>query len=187
MSRFILMPVAMALLLSSMPARAGTVRDIHTQYEDGIYRLAVDVIIDGRFDAVYGLVTDYDRLKELSDIFVDTALISPPGVEPKRRRLVARACVFLFCDEATMVEDVEEIERKTILTRVVPELSDFKYGKSRWEVSAVDADHSRIRFSYEIQPDFWVPPLIGPYFIKRKLLAAARQTITRIEVLARDG
>ena len=86
-----------------------------------------------------------------------------------------------------MVEDVEEIERKTILTRVVPELSDFKYGKSRWEVSAVDADHSRIRFSYEIQPDFWVPPLIGPYFIKRKLLAAARQTITRIEVLARDG
>ena len=174
-------------MLLSLPAGAGTVRSADVEYADGVYSLGIDVTIDGKVDAVYALVTDYDRLKELSDIFVDTALISPPGVEPKRRRLVSRACVLFFCYEATMVEDVREIGRKTILTTVVPEKSDFSYGKSRWEVTAVDPDHSRIRFSYEIQPDFWVPPLIGPYLIKRKLMAVAKQTISRIEILAKDG
>ena len=179
--------IPVLVLLLSVPAGAGTVRSADAKYRSGIYSLAIDVTIDGRFDSVYALVTDYDRLKEISDVFTDSALISPPGSAMKRRRLVSKACVLLFCYEAVMVEEVREIDGKIILTTVVPEESDFKYGESRWEVTPVDKEHSRIRFSYQIQPDFWVPPVIGPFLIKHKLLAEARQTISRIETLAKDG
>jgi hypothetical protein len=169
------------------PAWSGEVETAETDYRAGVYKLDFQVTIDGRVDKVYAIVTDYDRLKDISNLFVETALISPPGAETKRRRLVSKSCVLFFCYEAVLVEDVQEIDGKIILTTVIPEESDFKYGKSRWEVTAVDAGHSRIHFSYEIQPDFWVPPVIGPFFIKRKLLAEAKRTIARIEILAGDG
>lgn len=175
------------VLIFPLPAQPGVVQSADARYRSGIYSLTIDVTINGRFDVVYALVTDYDRLKDISDVFVESALISQPGAEIKRRRLVSKGCVLFFCFDATMVEDVEEIGGNIILTTVIPEQSDFKYGESRWEVTAVDGDHSRIRFSYKVQPDFWVPPVIGPYFIKRKLLAEAKQTIIRIETLAKDG
>lgn len=179
--------ILVLVFISPVPAWSGIVESADAHYHSGVYKLDIKVTIDGSLDKVYAIVTDYDRLKEISDIFVESALISPPGAEIKRRRLVSKACVLFFCYEAAMVEDVQEIGNQTILTTVIPEESDFKYGKSRWEVTAVDKDHSRIRFSYEIQPDFWVPPVIGPFLIKRKLLTEAKQTISRIEALAEDG
>ena len=175
------------VLYLPVPVWSGAVQSAHAGYHAGIYNLDFDVTIDGRVDVVYAIVTDYDRLKEISDIFVETDLIDSPDTKNKRRRLVSRGCILFFCYDATMVEDVQEIDNTIILTTVLPEQSDFKYGKSRWEVTAVDEDHSRIQFSYEIQPDFWVPPVIGPFIIKRKLLAEAIETIARIEALATDG
>ena len=44
-----------------------------------------------------------------------------------------------------------------------------------------------MRFRYVMEPDFWIPPIIGPLLIKRSLLREAEYTIDRIEALASAG
>ena len=41
-------------------------------------------------------------------------------------------------------------------------------------------------FRAEIEPAFWVPPVIGPYLIARELRAQARTTAEAIERLGAD-
>ena len=36
-------------------------------------------------------------------------------------------------------------------------------------------------------PDFWVPPVIGPFFIKRALQSGGEKAVDRIEALAKGG
>jgi hypothetical protein len=42
--------------------------------------------------------------------------------------------------------------------------------------------------TYELlmEPDFWVPPAIGPYLIKRKLKKDGGRALNRIEVIAQE-
>ncbi|MGH8581113.1 MAG: hypothetical protein ACREVK_13695 [Gammaproteobacteria bacterium] len=63
----------------------------------------------------------------------------------------------------------KEIKRQAngdIITRVVPEESDFSYGRCHWRTRSLTAQASRIALSAEVTPAFWVPPLIGPWILK---------------------
>jgi hypothetical protein len=37
-----------------------------------------------------------------------------------------------------------------------------------------------------VEPDFWIPPLIGPWLIKRKLLSETLETVDNLEQLAKN-
>ena len=43
---------------------------------------------------------------------------------------------------------------------------------------------SRLIFFAALTPDFWVPPLIGPYIIKKKMREEAVETVLGLERLA---
>ena len=72
-----------------------------------------------------------------------------------------------------------------IHTTVVPALSDFRAGSSDWWLTAPAPGQTRIRFDYRIQPDFWIPPLLGTLLIKSLLRREAQRTIDTLEALAR--
>jgi hypothetical protein len=54
-------------------------------------------------------------------------------------------------------------------------------------MSSRGAGLSRIVLDCEVVPSFWIPPVIGPWVIKRKMLEEGRETILRIEALAAHG
>ena len=65
-----------------------------------------------------------------------------------------------------------------------PELSDVLYGREEWwlsDVSAGDTKATRIVYDHEVQFDFWVPPVIGPWAIKRALRSDAMKAAERLE------
>jgi hypothetical protein len=39
-------------------------------------------------------------------------------------------------------------------------------------------------YDFEMEPAFWVPPVIGPFFIQRTLRRGANRAVDRIERLA---
>jgi hypothetical protein len=41
-------------------------------------------------------------------------------------------------------------------------------------------------YKIEMEPDFWVPPIIGPWAIKRELSHGGPRVVRRIENLARQ-
>lgn len=175
--------LCLGLLLAPV-TQAGEVRDIEVRYHDGVYILDIDMELDAGFDGVRALITDYGHLERLSSLLTASSLVYRPG-GGLRRRLQTRICILFFCFKPVIVEDVEEIGRDRILTTVVPSLSDFRSGSSQWRLTATAPGHTRIRFEYRMEPDFWIPPLIGPLLIKSMLQHEAIKTINKIEQLAR--
>ena len=70
--------------------------------------------------------------------------------------------------------------------QVVPGAGDIKAGRADWRFSAEGENTTRMVFDAEIEPDFWVPPLIGPYLIARAWVRTPgefRGVVRRFDVL----
>lgn len=168
---------------------AGGINHAEVQYAAGHYTLDVSTVIDVQMNHVRPLVTDYDQLTRLNDALIESALLVDFGDGQKRRRLVARSCVLVFCFNVTLVEDVIESDDGNVLTIVAtvdPSQSDFTYGTTRWLIVGEPNDRTRIQLNGDYVPSFWVPPAVGPWLLKRKLLHEAQNTVQNIETLARD-
>lgn len=173
------------LACQSLQVGAGVVEHAEVEQTAGRYSLDLIMRIDSDPAAVYELVTDYAGLARISDTIIESEVITPAGIEGLRRRLVTETCVWFFCFKATMVEDVRETDDRAILTTIVPTLSDYRYGESRWQVSPADPG-TRIHFTTTLEPDFWVPPLIGTWLMKQKMRSEAERTVLVIERLTRN-
>jgi len=174
----------LCLVLLPGGAEAGQVQDSDVSDHDGVYRVIMKMEINAGYRQVRDIVTDYGNIARLSRLIRKSSLVEAPdgGI---RRRLKCHVCILFFCSSPVIVEDVHEVNAHTIDTTVVPALSDFKSGYSQWRITVVDASHTLIRFEYVLEPDFWIPPLIGPPIIRNMLLDEAKHTINRIEKLAR--
>jgi len=72
---------------------------------------------------------------------------------------------------------------REIVALADPEESDFNYSRERWQLEA-DGDGAILKYEFELEPSFWVPPVIGPYVMKRVLRAGGSDAVDRIEALA---
>ncbi len=175
----------LALLVAAVSTTAGEIQRAKVQHKDGIYILELKVVLASPFEPVHSIITNHAELHRISEMLLETSLISNTDTDIKRR-LVMRTCILIFCFTTTMVENVLETDT-AVLTRIVPGQSDYKYGETEWQVNAIDADHSSIEIYCELEPGFWIPPAIGPFLLKRKMMSEARKTIDRIEELAING
>ena len=175
------------LLLAIQIVQAGEVQHASVDYRDGDYSIDISVRINGDKDTIYGIATDYKQLSRLSDLIIEAGLINYTDADGKtvvRRRMVTKSCVLRFCFDAILIEDLWEPQSGIIKSVFIPEESDFLYGEAIWHVTRLDDTHTLVSFNSKFKPAFWIPPLIGPLFIKRMMLDAARQTIQNIEDIA---
>jgi len=92
----------------------------------------------------------------------------------------------LYCRSMSRVERLEVVTPQFIRSRTVPERSDFKYSLSEWTFEPEDGG-TRLTYRMEMEPSFWLPPFVGPWFLKRTLLRGAPAAIEQIESLAIEG
>jgi len=166
-------------------APAGTVEHVQARHRHGVYTVELTMVVAATMERVQAIVTDYDGLHRLSSAIVESQRLPPSDSDAERRRVVYRACFLIYCFSPVMVEAVHYPGAGRMLSIVEPEGSDFESGYSEWEFSQVGEGETRIIFHSELQPRFWVPPVVGPWVIKRKMLAAAKETGLRIEKLAK--
>jgi abortive infection bacteriophage resistance protein len=93
-------------------------------------------------------------------------------------------CVLFYCTEFTRVDDVRELDSGELVAVIVPDMSDFGSGTALWRITQ-HGDRSRLVYEAQIQPDFFVPSLIGSYFVKHKLKAELLTVFQRIECNAK--
>jgi hypothetical protein len=174
------------LVLLSVACSAAEVEHLETTHESGTYTLEMTVLIAAPRDAVFGVLTDYERLSAINPaIKVSEVLASDePGVS--RVRTVIRRCVVFYCPRLERVEDVMVLDDGTLEAVLVPELSDFKEGYATWAFEGLD-DTTRIVYRARFDPDFWVPPLIGPPMVKGALRDEARVLFDNAERRAREA
>lgn len=113
------------------------------------------------------------------------------GATPPAQRLYTRVrvCVWLFCTHLDQVQDIRRVDRDQALglhADVLPGSSNLRYGIADWRMQDCDGQ-TCLEFAAELEPDFWVPPLVGPWAIERAMRREAIQTAQGIERLAQQG
>lgn len=176
----------MLLFQASTLTHASKVRHLDVSAHHGRYRVSLEVLINADLTSVQNIVLDHNRLYRLSRIIKNSRdLGSMPGRLP-RRELTLEACILFFCVAPRMLEEIERQANGDVITSIVPEGSDFSYGRSHWRMRSVSVQASRIELNAELTPAFWVPPIIGPWILKHRLRIAALESCDRLERLARS-
>lgn len=172
-------------LLTGFAGVAGGAQVLHAQLtrQHGIYQVDIRARIQAPVAAVRRIVTDYEHLTRLNPAIQSSKVLAVYGPRRSRVRTVTRACVLFFCKEIVQVQNVAVRPDGDVVARTVPALSDFKFAVARWRLSR-QGRSTVMDFSARFAPDFWVPPLIGPWLIRRKLSDEMVQTAQRIEQIA---
>ena len=171
--------------LAAANGQAATVRNLQIDQDGEAYRVSFEAVVALAPDRVFALLTDYDHLERLHPGIVEAERLGREGEAANQVRTVLKACVAFFCRELSRVEEIESSDQRLIRARILPESSDFRAGKSHWELAAV-AEGTRIRFRSRMVPDFWVPMGIGPWAVKRAMGEQLRGLVRRMEQLE-DG
>ncbi|MEO1575362.1 MAG: hypothetical protein AAFU65_10435, partial [Pseudomonadota bacterium] len=58
-----------------------------------------------------------------------------------------------------------------------------KYGVSTWTLAQKDG-FTQVNFEMQMEPKFWVPPVVGPYLIRRFLRDGSADAAVRLETYA---
>lgn len=173
----------MLLLLCGL-AQAAELRDIDMDREDGVFRLRSVVWFDAHQAPLYAVFINYDLTEEFTSFVAESRNLEP-GADGRRRFYIRnQGCVWFFCKSFERTGVVDHKFSTFIRSTADAELSDFEDSVETWTFSA-DGDGTLVEYTWEFRTKFWVPPLIGPYVIRRKLERDGPYALNRIEALAR--
>ena len=169
-----------ALLASPLPGHAGGVLDSSVSYEAGVYSLSIEARIDAPAAMVYRLITDYAHLQDINPAVRESRILRTDGPEKCRIRVVTRVCVLFYCRDITQSQDMVQSPGYLIEATVLPQDSDFRRGRAQWRLIA-EGDTTLMYFRAELVPDFFLPPLIGPWLIRREMVNQITEIVMLIE------
>jgi len=165
-------------------ASALTIERLDATHDNNRYTVEFEVVLDAPRDKVWAIMTDYEHLGRTSKVIIESKVITPLTDNHQRISVTFDACVFIFCKKARRTLDVELKPSSEILVKEVPAQSDFRSGREHWLVGS-EASKTRLRYTAELEPGFFVPPLIGPMVVKYFLQREIKLTALAVEELAR--
>lgn len=174
-----------AVLLLPSFAAAATLRDVVVDRIDGVYTLKSQVWIDAGVEQTYAVFRDWDLSTRFSSVVVESRDVAPdetgrPGFYNRNR-----ACIWFYCKSFERHGWVDARPYEFIEATADPERSDFHLSVERWEFVAEERG-TLVKYSLEMRPKFFIPPLIGPALVKHKLKTDSGDAIDRIERIAQE-
>ena len=169
-----------ALLAAPLFSRAGGVLDSSVSYDAGVYTLSIEARIDAPAAMVYRLITDYDHLQDINPAVRESRILRTDGPEKCRIHVVTRVCVLFYCRDITQSQDMVQSPGYRIEATILPEYSDFRSGRAQWRLTP-EGDATVMHFRAELEPDFFMPPLIGPWLIRREMASQIKEIVMIIE------
>ena len=177
--------VGLWLLLSGLvvgAAIAGRIDQVQVDRDGKQYQLAISSYLDVPVADLRALLTDYPEVAKANSAVESLEVISAKPAGATRIRATLKVCIWFYCRSLKQTQDMLLLSPGHLEATIVPAESDFQYGKADWLMRG-ERDGSRLLFTAKLTPDFWVPPLIGPYVIKKKMRKEAIETVQGIERL----
>jgi hypothetical protein len=180
--------IAIAGLASTTMLWAATIDTLDVARKKGRYSLAADAHLDATPESIYAVLTDYDdnRFGRISSVYKESRYLEPgqDGTPIVFTRM--EGCLLSYCLTLKRTERLETVEPRYIKSYTIPEQSNFKYSTSEWRLEPDGVGGTNMLYRLEMEPDFNVPPVIGPWYLKRTLSKGGVRAVTRIERLARE-
>jgi hypothetical protein len=180
--------LAVGALAASALGAAATIDDLDVERQRGRYMLEAEARLAATPESIYAVLTDFDdnaysrisRAYKESRYLDETAADGTPLVYTR-----LEGCALWHCMSLERTERLETDAPRWIKSTTLPEGSNFKYSTSEWLLER-DGENTRMTYKLEMEPDFFVPPIVGPWYLKRTLSQGGLRAVTRIERLARE-
>lgn len=178
--------LAPLLLFAATGAGAAEFERIEVRHVGDIYFVNATAILAADSDSLRYVITDYRHMHWITGAVLKARVLETPEPGVSLIRVRSRACFSVFCKtiEQTQLADARSAQR--IVFTSLPELSDVKQAETVWTLSPLTKETTRIEWSTYIEPDFWIPPLIGDSLIESGLADEGRDMINGLEKLARE-
>jgi len=175
--------VWLALGLGTPYAAAATIEALETAHDAGRYTVTFEVVLAADRDKVWRIMTDYEQLPRVSKTILESRVLKQENAHHQQVGLTLQGCILFFCKTLKRVMNIEARPPLEIRMTEDPAHSDFRYAVERWEITR-EGSATRLNYSAELEPDFFIPPLIGPVAVKYFLRREIRTTAVEVEALA---
>lgn len=176
--------VLFALHLLSLAASASQLVRLDVDKKADIYEIRVEMVVDAPAESVRAILTDYANLDRLNASITASKVIGtvPSGAVRVLTRM--ENCILFFCVNVQKVEDVTQDAQGRILVVMVPDSSNFRSGQASWEIQST-VNGSRVIHHARLEPDIWIPPLMGTAVLKSTLRQEILESFETLDCLAR--
>ena len=164
-------------------AYAAEMRSVDVEYKNSRYIMQSEVWFNAPLEQVYEVFSDWDLSTQFSSAIVKSNDLEPDEQGRPQFFVRNRGCVLFFCK--TFERQGHVVSQPHVVLRAFanPEASDFLISNESWTFST-EQGGTVVVYRLLMQPKFWVPPVIGPYLIKRKFKNDGGDAIDRIEEIA---
>ncbi len=182
-NKFLTVLFGTAVFLQASALQSAELLDVQVEKNEERYSLYSETVFAVGPRALYELLIDYEKFDKFTSAIVEARNIAPD--EKGRPGFYARmeGCALLFCKSFIRHGHLVLTPISEIVAVADPEKSDFKFSRERWQIIA-NGEGTLLIYDFEMVPDFWIPPVIGPFFIQRALKKGAIRAVNRIERLA---
>jgi hypothetical protein len=182
-----LVTVSLAGLGGAAAVLSATLDRVDLTETDGRYQLVADSWLDATPDAISAVLLNFedDAYTQISEIYKESDALGNDADGTPLVYTLVEGCVMLFCRKMSRVERLEVVTPTFIRSTVIPERSDFRYSTAEWTLTP-EGEGTRVHYRMALEPNFWLPPMIGPTLLRRILMRGGVDAVERIEELAQE-
>jgi len=144
-----------------------------------------EVWFDVGQEAVFNVFLDWDLAVDFSSVIIESKNVGPDEYGGMGFYIHNRGCILFFCKSARRNGSVTSEAYSIIRAVADPGLSDFELSEETWTFRTAD-NCTIVRYELKMKPGFWIPPVIGPYLMKKKLRVDGSDAFNRIERIAQQ-
>lgn len=181
-SRLTLATLSISLFLPQY-ALAFDLIEAEVTEENGIFRIKASALIEAPPDYIRYVLADSTHIYRLSPSIIESEVLPSSTAGEKQVRTRLLTCTSVFCREIERVDSVRMLKSGNFEAEIIPALSEFKSGKATWEITPMD-DGSYIVYQAYLEPDFFIPPVVGTLVVIQNLRDEFTTTFIRIERIA---
>jgi hypothetical protein len=174
----------LGLLLAAGPAAAGPAARV--EHRDARYQVHAESVLRAEPAEVMEVLTDYANIGRIHPVVTRTEVLERRG-DGARVRLLMRDCILFFCLDIHQTLHYRRTGPHRLEAEVEPAASDFRYGRMAWRVEETAPGTCHVRFDARMEPDFWLPPLIGTFALEQRLKEIALETQDNLARLVQGG
>ena len=166
---------------------AAPVREATVGHQGNRYSVRVEADVDASSETLLGLLTDFEHLDRIDETIVASERLYQTADGAERVRFQVRTCILFFCFHLTQEADFRIDARDTLIGNIDPHASDLDYGFVSWQLDQAHDGRTDLVFRAEFEPDFWIPPFIGPWLLERRLREVATSMVLNLNDLAKTA
>jgi hypothetical protein len=179
------------LVLFAVSAHAAEVSDVQVTRNGARFLIDMHIAIDAPAPAVFRALQDYAAMARYNP---DLQAVRVELTPAHRVRLFTtiHTCVLIFCKtmhQEQIMTATASADGGILDAELLPYGGDFKGGRGLWVVKPCPTARgvTCLDVRIELVPAFWVPPVLGPWVIGRKMGEEARRTGYGLEQTARGS